>query len=421
MKTAVILLLLGISATSQAALDNSDLPTPFGVRFYAADAPAPQPLPPLRSAPEADAWEQRIKEGEYVDGPYGAALSETLQDAGNYFYSRGDYRNAIAYWRRSVHLTRVNEGLYTERQLPTLQRLLDTYLDLGDFESADEVQSYLWHLSRQHHEPGDLEWIEASLAWVDWQREQWLRAPNPEKPKPLLTLWRLLDRQSRETDEKKLTLEQLEPLVYGQLDLLYVIGVSEFGMDRESEMMMGRAYGGQNQEPNIDRSQIQVLQEAAYGRGRKRLEELAERMGEAGNAVGQARALKALGDWHMWYNSPMRAGERYRESWQLVTEAGDLVTRSRWFAQPVELPAGGVLWVGPGSPDSHAASAVINARFTVTARGRVENLKAEAQDPEAKGKATRLYRMLRGGRFRPRMADGDTVDTEDFFREYRVY
>ena len=118
---SVLLIALGGIASANAALDNPDVPTPFGVKFYAADAPGPNILPPLRSAPEGEAWEQRIREGEYANGPYGAGLSETLQDAGNYFYSRGDYREAISQWRRAVHLTRVNEGLYSERQLPTLK------------------------------------------------------------------------------------------------------------------------------------------------------------------------------------------------------------------------------------------------------------------------------------------------------------
>ena len=410
-----------LSSTAGAVLDNDDVPTPFGVHFYAADAPGPRPLPAMRSAPEAAEWERRIQEGEYAAGPYGAGLAETLQDAGNYFHSRGDYRSAIAFWRRAVHLTRVNDGLYSEMQLPILHRLLETYRETGDFESADEIQSYLWYLARQHHAPGDMALIEATVEWVDWRRRQWLRNPDPSRPEHLLSLWQLLDSSSEEDETTRLTAQQLAPLVYAQIDLLFAIGVSDFGLDRQAEMMLGRGYGNVHDEPDIDKTRIQALQDSAWSRGRTRLETLAERMAEAGDEVGQARALKTLGDWHIWYNNSGRAREAYESSWRLVTGAGDLVSRARWFSEPLALPAGGALWAEPGTVEEFQESVVVSARFTVTDRGRVRDLDTEAQEPEHRGEAIRLHRLLRGSRFRPRMVDGAVVDTPDFEQQYRVF
>lgn len=413
---ALAVLLLALAASLAMARDRS--PTPAGDLYFPADTAPPPVLPPLQSAPEASAWEARISEAFYSGGPYAPQLSETLQDAGNYFYSRGDYRSAIDHWRRAVHLTRVNDGLYTELQMPTLQRLLDTYLEMGDFESADGIQAYLYHLKRQSHQPRDQAYIDATVAWVDWRRQQWLRGPRSTDPKELLSLWRLLDRQSRESEEDRLSAAQLEPLVYAQLDMLHVIGTANFGLDREAEIMLGSRPGDYGMD--IDTEQAQQLQDSAYSRGRKRLELLLERMVEAGDLEGQAQAWLALGDWHMWNDVPLRAADSYRECWAILEKAGNTVLQREWFGKPVPLPADGELWAGPGTAAEFEESAVVLARFTVTRRGRAEDIDTQARDPVREGSAIRLSRMLRGSRFRPRLDGGEPVDTAQVEREYRV-
>jgi tetratricopeptide (TPR) repeat protein len=413
-------LVIGLPGAGSLALDRDELPEAFGVRYVTAGAIQPRVLPPLQSAPEAEAWRRRIQEREWRQGPYGPDISETLLDAGNYFYSRGDYRSAIAHWRRAVHLIRVNDGLYSELQLPTLQRLLETYLAIGDLESADGVQSYLYFLSRENHAPGDPEYIEATVNWVDWARHRWLREPNAEDPGDLMSLWRLLDRETRETEEVSLTVDQLEPLVMAQLRTLYVIESSDFGLDRETEMMLGRSYGAAA-DPNVDRTHIQALQEAAYTRGRQRLEELAERLSAAGLPARRAAVLKALGDWDQWHGRVSRAAKRYLESWRLLTEAGRGDLQTDWYGEPVELPADGIMWSGSVPPNAREETRVVVARFTVNERGRPRDVETRAVDPEHEGSAVRLYRMLRDSRFRPRLVDGEPVATTGVEREYRLF
>ena len=399
------------------ALDRDEAPEAFGINFVNAAAVQPRVLPPLQSAPEAEQWERRIQEREWAQGPYGAAISETLLDAGNYFHSRGDYRSAIAHWRRAVHLVRVNDGLYSQLQLPTLQQLLDAYLAIGDLESAGEIQSYLFHLNGETRAPGDPEHIAATVAWADWERMAWLRNPDPGEPESLLSVWRLLNRETRENDEKTLTVDQLEPLVLAQMRVLYVVSVSDFGLDRETEMMLGRQYGS---DPNVDRSQIQMLQDSAYTRGRQRLEKLDERLAGQGLPGRRAFVQLAMGDWHLWNGHSTRAGDSYREAWRMLDEAGQPELQTAWFGEPVELPADGILWDGAASHVEFADSSVVWARFDVTERGRPRNIDTEPADPEQKGRAIRLYKMLRDSRFRPRLEAGEPVATAGLRREYRI-
>ena len=122
---------------------------------------------------------------------------------------------------------------------------------------------------------------------------------------------------------------------------------------------------------------------------------------------------------------PRRAGEAYAETWHLLAES-DLPEAERaglrqpWFGQPVELPAAGVLWSGAQDDTDFSEGSVIIARLDVNSRGRPRNIDTSARDPEHDGKAVRLYRLLRDTRFRPRLEEGEVVDTLQMVREYRL-
>jgi hypothetical protein len=412
-------LLLLLTASAEARY-GKDLPTPFGREYYFASAGKPRQLPPLLSAPEAEAWRRRITEQEWQGGPYGADLPETLLDAANYFQGRGDYEQAITLRRRAVHLTRVNDGLYSPLQLPLLRSLLEMYLDQGDLEKADEIHAYQFHLSRQHSAPGDPAWVDASIEYSDWQRKRWLLEPDPESPDRLYDIWRLLNEQDIQDEENPIPIEQLTPLVYGQLRMLYLIGVSDLGFDRETEMMMGRAYGSQQKEPSVEKSQLQFLQQGAYSRGRSRLEYLAERLADSDDYLARAEVARQLGDWNSWHGQSTRASEQYRLAWDLLQADASGELRREWFGEPLELPADGVLWPGPRPQQGVEDTVLVTAVFEVSAKGKVRQVESRTADEEREGVGYRVARWLRASQFRPRMENGELVESTGVTREYRV-
>ena len=80
-RQCALALFLFLFAGAAWALDRNEVPEGFGGKYYRADAERVPVLPPLQSAPEGDAWRQRIQEREWDQGPYGSDISETLQDA----------------------------------------------------------------------------------------------------------------------------------------------------------------------------------------------------------------------------------------------------------------------------------------------------------------------------------------------------
>ena len=77
--------------------------------------------PPLPTAGDEQAWHQAIMQLESRGGAYASGLSESLLGLARTLQSQGRHEEAIRVYRRGVHLIRINEGLYTTRQIPLLQ------------------------------------------------------------------------------------------------------------------------------------------------------------------------------------------------------------------------------------------------------------------------------------------------------------
>ncbi len=395
------------------------MPTPYGRDFIRVEALETFPQVPLQSAPEAEAFLARVEQEQGRSGPYGQGLSESLLDAANYFQSRGDFQRVGPLLRRAVHVTRINDGLYSALQLTLLQGLLANYLRQGDLGRADEIQAWLYNLHRRINQPGDDAYIQASVAYSNWRRKHWLLEPDAESSDRLYDIWRLLDRQMPAEDSVALPPALLTSLVHAQLQLLYLVDASDFGLDQQTEMMLGSQYARQ-QQPDIAKSHMQYLQKMAYSKGRQRLELLIARLEESGEPIAQAEAEKQLGDWYMWHGKRRQAAERYRKAWALLTAAGEEQQRSQWFDEPTELPAEEALYGGARAGWVLPESGPVTAEFTVSARGKAREIDTRIEDEAHQGASRRVQRLLRNTRFRPRLEAGEMVETTGVVREYQV-
>jgi hypothetical protein len=416
--TFLLVLLTAVPAV--AARERGNLPTPYGRDFIRVEALETFPQLPLQSAPEAEAFLLRIEQAQGRSGPYGQDLSESLLDAANYLQGRGDYARVGPLLRRAVHVTRINDGLYSARQLPLLQGLLDNYLRQGDLDRAEEVQARLFNLHRRNNQPGDVAYIEASVAYSNWQRKHWLLEPETESPDRLYDIWRLLDKQMPEEAAAPLPPALLTSLIYAQLQFLYLVDSSDFGLDQQTEMMLGRGYSREPVQPDMAKSRMQYLQKLSYFKGRQRLEWLIAELEGSGEPIGWAEAEKQLGDWYMWHGERRRAAERYRRAWALLTSAGEEQQRNHWFGEPEELPAEKALYGGARAGWGIPESKPVTAEFTVSARGKARQIDTRVEDEAHQGAAQRVYRLLRNTRFRPRLEAGEMVETTAVVRKYQV-
>jgi hypothetical protein len=420
-------LLLALLAPAAVALAGGE---PYGRAFaregarWAEGAPPAALVPPLAEAREApppavlEALRERLAALEAEGGPYAGGLEEPLASLGRALAARGRYGEAVAAYRRALHVLRVNEGLYGEAQKPLLAALLGIYRAAGDFATLDEQYPWFYRVYGNGQPPLTGLRLEAALAYQRWQREA-LRRELGNGTRRLLDLVddgaELLERAAA---DPKAGWAARRDLALSQLRNLYLLeervapppedypGLREPDPFQRNELFTG--------DPQEDR--LQALRRTAQADGRRLLEELAA---AAPDPEARAGVLVALGDWQQWHGREGAARKAWEQAIGALQRAGRGERVAALFGEPRELPDNGVFWQPPAAA-ADALRPVVAARFTVSERGHAREVEAEVvsgRDSAWIGVARALRRL----RFRPAFVDGAPVATAGIERFYEVY
>ena len=371
--------------------------------------------------PQADhRYRQQLAALEEGGGPYADALAEPLTSLGRHYRVRGDLEQARSLYRRALHVVRVNDGLYSRRQLPILRELLEVYREAGDMSALDERYEYYFRLYGSGRAPFTDARLRAGLEYLRWQREAVRLALDGDDLRRLVDL---IDLNEAIISDVALD-SSLDPawhrqLVYSQLRNLYLLQdraqprIEETGMLQTSLF-----YLATQQEPGGHELRLATLQRGALPRGVSMLQSLIERMPTAAPAA-LARARLELGDWYQWHGATERAGDEYTAAVALLREAGEVELLERWFAQPVELPDNGAFWQPRQLPEGKRR-VLLEAVYDVSASGRPGNIEARVVDAGDDDAAYRLRRQLAVTRFRPRWLEGRPEEVARLVREYEL-
>jgi hypothetical protein len=402
-----------------------DLAAPYGARVVRdgvswADGEVrggrgPELRPASAPAAAGGDMQRRIVDLEAAAGPYAPGLEEPLAELGRSLAAEGRWQEAVAAYRRGLHVLRVNDGLYSPAQGALVAALLGVYRAAGDLEQLDGQYDYYFRLHGAGRQPLTPARLYAALGYLRWQREALRRELPGNEEDRLLELYRLNeDLLERVRADPAADYAALEALTMSQLRNLYLL---EDRVAPEAETYVASARqpfpppAFAETDPQLDR--LLALQRTALAEGRELLQALLPR---APGAAERAGLLRELGDWYQWHGIGGRAVEHYRDAIAALEDAARQELVAAWWGEPVELPDNGAFWQAP--EDEPAALAL--ARYEVSAAGR-------ARRPDVKvlqgtdGKAIVLGRTLRELRFRPRFAAGEPVDSPLLERRYRIY
>jgi tetratricopeptide (TPR) repeat protein len=158
------------------------------------DAGPPPALNRETPPPGADGgFLRQIEQLQDREGPYSDSLAEPLAGLGRYYRSAGDLDGALRSYRRALHVVRINDGLYSERQIPILQELLDTYRGSGDLQALDQRYDYYFRLYGNGQPPYSEVRLRATLGYLRWQREAIRLGMDGERHRRLLALYHMND------------------------------------------------------------------------------------------------------------------------------------------------------------------------------------------------------------------------------------
>lgn len=398
-------------------------PAAYGTRFIRAD----QALPGSAAGPASSAAAATADAGQYREqlaaleleaGPYADALAEPLAGLARGLRQAGDHERALATYRRALHIVRVNDGLYSERQIPLLREMLITYRELGDLEGLDDRYEYFFRVYGMGQPPYTPLRLRAALEYLRWQREALLLDLPGNRDRRILNLialnGSLLESVMADTAapfnwKRDLTLSQVANLYL--LQDQFEPGIEETSLLRGRELVDPIPLA-----ESLDDQRIDNALRTAYIKGRLLLEELQSLESDLGTAEHAALTL-ALADWHHWNGSRQRAAEAYGEVVDALRRAGEESLLEDWLGEPVELPDNGA-FVLPSS--SREPNEQVRARFDVSEQGRVRAIETEALSSAAVAELGSFRRKLASTLFRPRWSTGEATAVRGLQRDYRL-
>lgn len=420
------LCLLCVGALSAPVLEAAG-PTPYGEYFVRLGASWPDagPIPSrpesaaTRSAEEAEEYRRRLAELEQQAGPYADALAEPLADLALLARQNGDIAEAQRHYRRALHVVRVNEGLYSERQVPILRALFESYRLSGDLQILDERYDYFFRLYGNGKPPYTPVRLGATLEYLRWQREALRLEVEGDEKERLLNLYQLNQQILDEVAlDRAVDLPAYQELVMSQLRNLYLVQdrvvpkIELVGTGGPLSTGFANDWAGQD----VNDKRLENLQQTGLGRGRELLEGLIVHIPED-EPMLLARAYLELADWNQWNGRRTDALAGYQQVIGLLHENKLDDLAEQWLGESVELPDNGAFWQ-PRLQSGPAGEVTVQASYDVSATGTVSNIHARVTDPGDDHWLGGLKRSLARTRFRPRFVDGHPEGEQQVVRLY---
>ena len=366
-----------------------------------------------------------IDQQENEAGPYDPILSEMTYGLGNTLQHNHRYEEAIAAYKRSMHLHRVNDGVYSLSQVPMLRGIIKSHIELGSINEASQSYHQLLWLHMKTYGENDVRLIPLMDEVGQWHLETYAQMGRRDD---LYHLQASLQLYSSAID---LTASQLGSTNLQLVDMLNNFALATY-YHALHERLYPDAWGNPGGAPFGYRpfgfSEETLRRGTHYLNGLASYRNALDILENNPDAPIQDKAetYAQLGDWNLLFGYPDAATEAYHQAHSVLggVEQKDLILDAL-FGAPKMLPrikkqpvVSSKVSKKPGNNNDRLS--VLNERYVnvsieVTSEGRVTTIDILKTHPEnAPELETRVKRSLHSSKFRPRFADGHAVLTSDF-------
>lgn len=124
------------------------------------------PVPELLAQASLHAQHYERLSAEF--GPYDLRVTEPLVAAADLQVEAGNYLDALQGYQQALHITRISTGLYSEEQIPLVEKIIDCNASTSNWPAVDEQFRYLQLLYSRLYEPGSDGWARGIAQVSDW-------------------------------------------------------------------------------------------------------------------------------------------------------------------------------------------------------------------------------------------------------------
>jgi len=398
-------------AKSEAATSNDILPI-TEMNIIDSD------LSLVGTGPSIKDYEKLIDELEGSGGVYQVQLSEVLLGLGLAYRSLNQHTDAIAVLKRSLHITRVNDGLYSIDQLPILEQMIQTNTDLEDWESLDQNYQYLYWINRRIHGENDLELLSVIDRVGSWH----INAYNLDADKTPFK--HLIDADNLFAHAIEIIDKQNNPYDPRLINPLYGVALTNYQMathvssDFDFEEIKFSSRRSSRYRQLIEEQQArQDIIHASYVTGKKAMIRILDIYANNPELPPDSHAIALVhtADWYMLFNKRNIAIRTYEQAYALLNEsAADI---DKLFGQPRTLPA--ITLPITYKKEKTEKHGTVIASFDVSETGRARNIQIIESDPaESISLRRRAKKSIATSRFRPRFENGSPVKTTNVTIRY---
>jgi tetratricopeptide (TPR) repeat protein len=326
---------------------------------------------------------------EFIADRLNGSLVNPLKGLGAAQLGNGRPDQARKTYIRAAHITQVNEGPHNLGQVEILESIAETYIRMGDPKSARNVLDRIHIINVKHFEQNPLGLLPSLMSRAKWQHRAGYYGEERITYRRAI---RIIETGAGKDDP--MLVEPLRRLG----ESFYFIDVTTATHEPQ-----GLASGGE-----------------LYFKRAARIAEKSETM----DWRQRAKTQIVLADYYIFIDSQNRARRRYKQVWDsLSTDDEHLAQRDAWFQNPVAIRAERLpTFAGNAAPGNPVRDDILTGKiivdYTVSARGRVKDLRTEAFPPEFTDMQRMVHREIRQRAYRPRVVDGIPVETEDIRFEH---
>ncbi|MFN3238671.1 MAG: tetratricopeptide repeat protein [Pseudomonadales bacterium] len=345
---------------------------------------------------------------ELLEGltPFHPDLYHVMMAKGYILVYEGAFDEAEDALRHAQHIAHRNQGVYAKDQLPTLRLLTDVLANTGKDRDADQTQRFFLKVNEQIYGAASEEMIPSLAEVGNYFANRGRGIPSGQART-----------QTVYTVGRNRSIELSQP----EADITYrsrLFREAEIAFERSIAIIEGK-YGSTDLrlvEPLKGLSKTKFLEGYARSYAEAPMEKMVAivHQNPGSDVADKARALVELGDLYI-KTEDARAEETYKKAWDLLSDPEHDDLRYSLFGRPVRLlPEYNFRPTLPRYPvDLEPDQQLyVDLTYNVLANGRVRQVHVvDSNIPLRNQKQTRTG--VKYMKFRPRMVDGELVDTND--------
>ncbi len=418
-----------------------------------------QPVPPavepempgaLEITRNIEAYQDAVRRIEAADGPFAPELFESLVDLAGQYQLANEHETAIEILERAEHISRVNHGLYHPEQYASIEKMIDSYLALGDYASANEKQGYLVFLNEQHYGQLSANILPSLVELAETNMDNFNRAINSDAPVISFSSNVGPGRPSRQATPKQMAFRNL---YVAQQNYLHAIATMIDNKQFFDPMLLDLEYSfletlllqafrsaiirdpdyymsyKSTSTGSLVRQDFFRRNSNGYNQGKDAFERILVylRNNPKARVYQLVNALMEYGDWNMLFGRGNLARARYQEAYDLVQ---NLEIEKQYVEEffrpqmPVHLP---LITAKPNSREKFGIAenaeiehlGYIDIAFTISKYGRAKRFDVLATSGQTNSNIERrLIRYLRNSPFRPYFSEDEGFEDREVTLRY---